>query len=141
MPDEITIKEYIWGTGRRKSSVARVRIKEGSGKIIVNKKPLENYFPRLDHQKIVKMPLMDTKTEKFYDIWIKVQGGGITGQAGAARLGIARALIPMYFLKIPAKLLPIKADVPAPVKITSRCRFENTFVKNEKIDCCRFWAS
>ena len=93
MPENTQAKEYVWGTGRRKSAVARVRIRKGTGKIIVNNKPLEVFFPRLDHQKLVKQPLIDTKLEKTYDVIIKVNGGGITGQAGAARLGIARAIL------------------------------------------------
>ncbi|MCD4655936.1 MAG: 30S ribosomal protein S9 [Planctomycetes bacterium] len=91
--DDKSQAEFIWGVGRRKSSVARVRILPGSGKIIVNKKDYKVFFPRLDHQNTVTMPLNDTDTRKDYDIWIKVNGGGITGQSGAARLGIARAIL------------------------------------------------
>ena len=91
--DEKSNVDFIWGVGRRKSSVARVRIKPGNGKIIVNKKDYKVFFPRLDHQNTVAMPLVDTGTRKDYDIWITVNGGGITGQSGAARLGIARAIL------------------------------------------------
>ena len=91
--DEKSNVDFIWGVGRRKSSVARVRIKPGHGKIIVNKKDYKVFFPRLDHQNTVAMPLVDTGTRKDYDIWITVNGGGITGQSGAARLGIARAIL------------------------------------------------
>ena len=86
-------KTFIWGTGRRKSSVARVRIAPGSGTIKINNREFENFFPRLDHQREVSGPLADTERREKYDVWINVLGGGITGQAGAARLGIARALI------------------------------------------------
>jgi len=86
-------KDFIWGVGRRKSSVARVRVKPGSGKILVNDKDYKIFFPRLDHQNLVTMPLDDGNLRKAYDIWVKVNGGGITGQSGAVRLGIARAIL------------------------------------------------
>ena len=85
--------EFIWGVGRRKSSVARVRVKSGSGKIMVNDKDFKIFFPRLDHQNLVTMPLEDTNLRNAYDIWVRVNGGGITGQSGAVRLGIARAIL------------------------------------------------
>ena len=83
---------YWWGTGRRKSSVARVRIKPGDGKLIVNKKPLNDYFPREQDRKAVMAPLKAVGAEKTFDVFINVKGGGITGQAGASLLGVARAL-------------------------------------------------
>ena len=83
---------YWWGTGRRKSSVARVRIKPGSGKFVVNKKDLDDYFKREQDQKAVMAPLKAVKAEKLFDIFINVKGGGTTGQSGASLLGIARAL-------------------------------------------------
>ena len=85
-------KEYCWGTGRRKTSVARVRIRPGSGTITVNKRELVNFFPRLQDQKGVQSPLVATDSLGKYDVFIKVHGGGVTGQAGAAMLGLARAL-------------------------------------------------
>jgi small subunit ribosomal protein S9 len=83
---------YWWGTGRRKTSVARVRIRPGSGKCIINKKEMENYFPRQQDRSAVMAPLKAVNAEKSFDVFINVKGGGITGQAGAALLGIARAL-------------------------------------------------
>jgi len=83
---------FWWGTGRRKSSVARVRIKHGSGKTIVNKKDLDEYFKRDQDRKAVLAPLKAVKCENLFDIFINVKGGGTTGQSGAALLGIARAL-------------------------------------------------
>jgi small subunit ribosomal protein S9 len=83
---------YWWGTGRRKSSVARVRIKPGSGKLMVNKKQLDEYFKREQDRKAVVAPLKAVKAEKLFDVFINVKGGGITGQSGASLLGIARAL-------------------------------------------------
>ena len=78
--------------GRRKSSVARVFVKSGSGKITVNKKELTDYFSREILQYIVKQPLNATETAENYDILVNVKGGGKSGQAGAIRLGIARAI-------------------------------------------------
>jgi small subunit ribosomal protein S9 len=83
---------YWWGTGRRKSSVARVRIKPGSGKLIVNKRQLDAYFTREQDRKAVMAPLRAVKAEKLFDVFINVKGGGITGQSGASLLGVARAL-------------------------------------------------
>ena len=83
---------YWWGTGRRKSSIARVRIKPGSGKLMVNKKELDDYFKREQDRKSVMAPLKTVNAEKIFDIFINVKGGGTTGQAGASLLGIARAL-------------------------------------------------
>jgi small subunit ribosomal protein S9 len=83
---------YWWGTGRRKSSVARVRIKPGSGKLIVNKRQLDKYFTREQDRKAVTAPLKAVNAEKLFDVFINVRGGGITGQSGASLLGIARAL-------------------------------------------------
>ncbi len=83
---------YWWGTGRRKSSVARVRIKPGGGKFLVNKKELKDYFVREQDRKAVLAPLVTVDAQKSFDIFINVKGGGTTGQAGASLLGIARAL-------------------------------------------------
>ena len=83
---------FYWGLGRRKSSVARVRIRPGDGKMLINKRELDNYFPRKQDRILVKAPLATAEAEGKFDIFINVRGGGITGQAGASRLGIARAL-------------------------------------------------
>ena len=83
---------YWWGTGRRKSSVARVRIKLGDGKLLVNKKELQDYFVREQDRKAVLAPLVTVDAQKSFDVFINVKGGGTTGQAGASLLGIARAL-------------------------------------------------
>jgi small subunit ribosomal protein S9 len=83
---------FWWGTGRRKSSVARVRIKPGSGELMINKRKLDDYFPRIQDQRGVTSPLKTVDAEKKFDIYINVKGGGSTGQAGASLLGIARAL-------------------------------------------------
>lgn len=84
---------YCWGTGRRKTSVARVRIKSGTGKIVLNSRDIGEYFVRERDRESACNPLKITKTTGVYDIWVNVNGGGITGQAGAVALGIARALL------------------------------------------------
>lgn len=85
--------EVINALGRRKASVARVYLKEGSGKIVINKKELEDFFPNPFLIRIVKQPLALLGVEDRYDININVNGGGTTGQSEASRLGIARALV------------------------------------------------
>ena len=84
---------YNYGTGRRKTAVARVFIKPGSGKIVVNGKPLDEFFSRETGRMIVRQPLMLTGNEERFDINVNVVGGGESGQAGAVRHGITRALI------------------------------------------------
>ncbi|MFT3817732.1 MAG: 30S ribosomal protein S9 [Rubrivivax sp.] len=87
------IGQWNYGTGRRKSSVARVFIKKGSGQIVINGKPIESYFGRQTSIMIVKQPLLLTANEAAFDIKVNVHGGGESGQAGAVRHGITRALI------------------------------------------------
>ena len=82
-----------YGTGRRKSSTARVFLRNGSGAIIVNDKPLDQFFGRETARMIVRQPLVLTEMSDKFDIKVTVAGGGTTGQAGAIRLGIARALV------------------------------------------------
>ena len=86
-------KLQFWGTGRRKKAIARVRlIPGGTGNIVINDRALEDYFPQGTLQYIVKQPVVLTATETAYDIVVNVCGGGYTGQAGAIRHGISRAL-------------------------------------------------
>ena len=87
------IGEYNYGTGRRKSSVARVFIKKGTGQFIVNGKPLTEYFARETGQMVARQPLVLTENVETFDIKVNVRGGGETGQAGAVRHGLTRALI------------------------------------------------
>ncbi len=87
------IGNFNYGTGRRKSSVARVFLKAGSGKIVVNDKPVDEYFSRETGRMIVRQPLVLTDNIGKYDIMVNVAGGGESGQAGAVRHGITRALI------------------------------------------------
>jgi small subunit ribosomal protein S9 len=83
---------YWWGTGRRKTSVARVRIRPGSGKFLVNKRELDAYFHRDQDHKAATAALRLVQAEKSFDVFVNVRGGGMTGQAGATLLGVARAL-------------------------------------------------
>ncbi|HRH80229.1 MAG TPA: 30S ribosomal protein S9 [Thiobacillaceae bacterium] len=87
------IGNYYYGTGRRKSSVARVFMKSGKGNIVVNGKPLDEYFARETGRMIVRQPLVLTERADSVDIMVNVHGGGESGQAGAVRHGITRALI------------------------------------------------
>ena len=93
MPKAKTDKIMFYGTGRRKSSIARVRLVEGKGTITINGKNIDEYLGTDTLKVIVKQPLTATNTVDKYDVICKVQGGGFTGQAGAIRLGIARALL------------------------------------------------
>jgi small subunit ribosomal protein S9 len=83
---------FYWGTGRRKTSVARVRLKPGEGKLLINKKTVEVYFKSDQDRKAITAPLVAVKSEKSFDVFVNVRGGGTTGQAGATMLGVARAL-------------------------------------------------
>src|SRR5580693_7075203 len=80
-------------TGRRKAAVARVRLRPGDGKITVNKRAVDEYFPSATHRQVITEPLRLTTTNEMYDVDCSIHGGGVAGQAGALRLGIARALI------------------------------------------------
>ena len=87
-------KIQFWGTGRRKKAIARVRlIPGGNGTIVINDRAFEDYFPQGTLQYIVKQPLVAVEAESKYDVLVNVVGGGYTGQAGAIRLGVARALL------------------------------------------------
>ena len=86
-------KPYFYGTGRRKSSVARVRVYQGSGKVTINERDIDDYFGLETLKLIVRQPLSVTDTNDKFDIVCRVAGGGVTGQAGAIRHGIARALL------------------------------------------------
>lgn len=87
-----TLTQY-YGTGRRKSAIARVYLRPGHGRITVNKTPMDNYFNREAVKLVLKQPLTITETAEDFDIVVNVCGGGKAGQAGAIRLGIARALV------------------------------------------------
>jgi small subunit ribosomal protein S9 len=80
-------------TGRRKEAIARVRLRPGTGKITVNKRTIEDYFPSATHRMVIVEPLQLAGVEETYDIDVTMKGGGVSGQAGALRLGIARSLV------------------------------------------------
>jgi len=82
-----------YATGRRKTAVARVWIFPGEGKLLINRREAEGYLMRATNLKLVEQPLVVTGTREKYDVWCTAKGGGLSGQAGAVRLGIARALI------------------------------------------------
>ena len=96
-------KPYFYGTGRRKSSVARVRVYNGTGKIIINDREIDDYFGLETLKVIVRQPLVLTENADKFDIVCRVAGGGVTGQAGAIRHGIARALL-QYDAELRAEL-------------------------------------
>jgi small subunit ribosomal protein S9 len=93
---ELGPKLYHWGTGRRKAARARVRLRPGSGDFVVNGKPMKEYFPRQLDQNAAMGPLLSVGVAKKVDIFVNAEGGGNTGQAGAVRLGISRALLKLY---------------------------------------------
>lgn len=82
-----------YATGRRKTAIARVWLMPGEGKISINRRDAEQYLTRATNMKFVEQPLVETDTREQYDVWATAQGGGLSGQAGAVRLGIARALL------------------------------------------------
>ena len=84
---------YFYGTGRRKKSVARVRVYPGTGKIIINDREIDDYFGLETLKLLVRQPLALTETSEKFDVICRVQGGGVTGQAGAIRHGLSRALL------------------------------------------------
>ncbi|MDD2510937.1 MAG: 30S ribosomal protein S9 [Syntrophomonas sp.] len=86
-------KVQYWGTGRRKEAVARVRLVPGEGNIVINNRSFEDFFPNKTSRLIVQQPLVLTATQGRFDVICRVNGGGVTGQAGAIQLGIARALL------------------------------------------------
>ncbi|MBC7075406.1 MAG: 30S ribosomal protein S9 [Syntrophomonadaceae bacterium] len=86
-------KVQYWGTGRRKKAVARVRLVPGSGKVVINNRDFEDFFPNKTKQRLVEQPLELTDMKGRFDVICRVHGGGITGQAGSIQLGIARALV------------------------------------------------
>lgn len=94
--------DFFWGTGRRKNALARVRVRSGEGKVLINDRPVEDYFPRLVWASSALKPLKVSAMEGKVDVFVRAQGGGLTGQSGAVSLGIARAL-----LKLNPELRPV----------------------------------
>ena len=85
-------ESYVWGTGKRKCAIAQARLLAGKGEIFVNDRPYQEAFPRIEHRRMIEHPLQATNTMGKFSITVKVNGGGLSGQAGAIRHGIARAL-------------------------------------------------
>jgi small subunit ribosomal protein S9 len=97
-------KPLIQSTGRRKAAIARVRLRPGSGTIVINKRNLDDYFPSATHRMVITEPLRVTEKAELYDVDATMSGGGYSGQAGALRMGIARALAELEpELRIPLK--------------------------------------
>lgn len=96
MPETKAKKTYYWGTGRRKTSVARVRLSDGKGSIKINDRPLEDFFTETKDRNAVTAPLDLCEVRNKTEVHIRVHGGGITGQAGAIKQGLARALKDMF---------------------------------------------
>ncbi len=122
---------FIWGTGRRKTAVARVRIRPGEGKFVINKRELDAYFLLDKDRQAVRTPLTVTDTAKSLDVYVNVGGGGITGQAGAVLLGLARALAkynPEFYSKLKEHNLltrdPRKVERKKPGQPGARRRFQ-----------------
>ncbi|MBL7158097.1 MAG: 30S ribosomal protein S9 [Candidatus Omnitrophica bacterium] len=92
MTEQIKTK-YVQATGRRKESIARVFLREGTGKILVNKRSFEEYFPRESHRLIINQPIKAAQLENKFDISANIRGGGVSGQAGALMHGISRAIV------------------------------------------------
>ena len=115
MAESKTQKTAYLGTGRRKTAVARVRLMPGSGQLLINGRPLEDYFTEDKDRNAVVGPLLLTEMINSLDVTIRVHGGGITGQAGACSQGVARALKQMFGLTAPAEAQPAPtADGAAP---------------------------
>ncbi len=94
--------QYFEGVGRRKESTARVRVMSGSGKFVVNQKPIEDYFTRLGDMEAIFSPFMAIGADRAtYDVTVVVKGGGVTGQTDAVKLGLARALVKMSAENLP----------------------------------------
>ena len=83
---------FTWGVGRRKTAVARVRVRPGEGKFLVNKREVDEFFRLVKDRQTVRAPLTVTNSAKSFDVFVRVNGGGVSGQAGAVSLGLARAL-------------------------------------------------
>ena len=97
-------KPLVQSTGRRKAAVARVRLRPGSGAVMVNKRPLDEYFPSATHRMLITEPMRLVERAEEYDVDSTLDGGGVSGQAGALRLGIARALADLDpELRVPLK--------------------------------------
>ncbi|MCS7166435.1 MAG: 30S ribosomal protein S9 [Gemmatales bacterium] len=117
-----TVPTYWWGTGRRKTAVARVRLCPGTGKIEINGRSLENYFTELRDRKLVTLPLEVAEQVGKLDVYVNVRGGGFAGQAGAICHGIARALKEMFSAQNGAQGAAPDASAPSIHPIVHKLR-------------------
>lgn len=136
-------KLQFWGTGRRKKAIARVRlIPAGSGTIVINDRTFEDYFPQGTLQYIVKQPLVLLDVENKYDVFVNVIGGGYTGQAGAIRLGIARALLEAEpDSRPPSKRKASLPAIPAPRKERSTASKRRAALRSSPRDNLREFST
>ena len=121
MAEAKTKKTYHWGTGRRKTAVARVRICEGKGNLIINDRPLQEYLTEEKDRNLVTGPLALADVTKRVDVFVNVHGGGFSGQAGAISQGIARALKEMFGLET-VQEQPVEEGASAPVTLAKKLR-------------------
>lgn len=121
MAETKTKKTYHWGTGRRKTAVARVRICEGKGNLIINDRPLLEYLTEEKDRNLVTGPLALADVTKRVDVFVNVHGGGFSGQAGAISQGIARALKEMFGLET-VQEQPVEEGAAAPVTLAKKLR-------------------
>lgn len=89
----MSAEKYIWATGKRKCAIAQIRLFPGDGGITINDRPYEEIFPRLEYRRMIEIPFLVTETVGKFRVTVKVKGGGMSGQAGAIRHGIARSLV------------------------------------------------
>ena len=127
-----TIAAYM-GTGRRKTSVARVRMTEGTGKILINDRTVEDFFTEEKDRNAVYAPLVATEMRNRLDVKIKTHGGGITGQAGAACQGIARALKQMFGLTTPAAAPTAEGEQPVVNTMALRLREQGYLTRDSRM--------
>jgi small subunit ribosomal protein S9 len=125
-------RKYTLGTGRRKTSVARVRLADGSGKMEINGRLLEQYFTEEKDRRSVLGPLQLTEMQNRLDVIVKVHGGGFTGQAGAISQGLARALLVM-FSKAPAAAAEPQAEGEAPGGMVKKLRDSGYLTRDERM--------
>lgn len=102
MAKSVAAPSFVWGTGRRKNAIARVRICEGDGKFLINNREVKDYLPRFYWSSQAVQPLAIAGIEGKIDVFVNAHGGGLTGQAGAVKLGLARAILKMYPAARPA---------------------------------------
>lgn len=126
-------KKFHLGTGRRKTAVARVRVAEGTGKIVVNDRPLDQFFTEEKDRAAVSGPLSLLDMRNRLDVFINVRGGGITGQAGAACQGVARALKTMFGEAEPAEPAPAADGQPAEGGIGKKLRDSGYLTRDSRM--------